>query len=482
LPAPKLVGSQVPRIESVPPWVTSSGGDAIELAALAGMPLDPAQKRVLWGALGHTEDGEWSAPEVALVEPRQNGKSLTGEIAMLHAAFLMRSRVIFTSHIMTTTQKIHEEMRRIIESTPDLDQEVKRIKASTNDYSIELKSRARIDFVSRTPTSGRGWSGYDLIMIDEAFALLTTQLGALMPIMFARSNWQIWYLSSAGQKTSAGLRQIRNRGFAKDPGLAYYEWSVPSEVYEAAPEYIANMPAAWQQSNPALGIRIKVKTMQIAQRSMDPAQFAREVLGVWEDPLGAPIIDLNLWSLLVDPLSSIASQMVFAIEVDEDLSYGCIAVSGYRSDGIPHVEVTSRDDVLDHRQGVTWLVERAVELQEQWSPAAWVLDPAGPAGALLEDLRAVGIEPELIGVRELGQACGALHKATTAIDELRHLNQSCVVEAIRIAQKRDIGDGLWSFSRRRSEDSVSPVLGIALALHGLAVYGARAYDVLESMC
>jgi hypothetical protein len=480
--APKLIGSQVPRIESVPPWVTSSGADAIELAALTGMPMDPAQKRILWGALGHTEDGDWSAPEVGLVVPRQNLKTVTMQVAALHAVFLMKSRVIYTSHIMTTTQKIHEETIRMIENAPDLDREVKKVKASTNDYSITLRSGARIDFVARTATSARGWSGYDVILMDEAFALAATQTGALMPILFARQNWQIWYISSAGQKDSDALRRIRNRGIAKDPGLAYYEWSVPSEVYQAAPEYVANMPAALAQSNPALGIRIKLKTLQIAQRSMPEDQFAREVLGVWEDPLGAPIIDLNLWALLADPLSSISSQMVFSIEVDEDLSYGCILVSGYRSDGIPHVEVTSRDGVLDHRPGVTWLIERAVELNEQWSPAAWVLDPAGPAGALLENLRAAGIEPELVGVRELGQACGALHKATTAIDELRHLNQLCVAEAIRIAQKRDIGDGLWSFSRRRSEDSVSPVLGIALALHGLAVYGARAYDVLESMC
>jgi hypothetical protein len=299
--------------------------------------------------------------------------------------------------------------------------------------------------------------------------------------MFARKHWQLWYLSSAGQLHSDALRTIRQRGIDGDPGLAYYEWSVPEDVYRSAPEYVANMPAAWAQANAALGDRIQPETIRLAQRSMDPVEFAREVMGVWDDEQGIPIIDPIEWALLADYDSGIVSGMVFALDCDEGLSHGCIGVAGYRADDIPHVEITSREGVLDHREGVTWMVSRAKELHDQWVPVAWIVDPSGPAGALLEDLRAVGIEPELVTVRELGQACGALLKASQAMDEVRHRGQECVAEAIRVAQKRDIGDGGWSFSRRRSEQSISPVNVVALALHGLAVYGAQAYDVLESI-
>jgi hypothetical protein len=374
-------------------------------------------------------------------------------------------------------------IQQLIESTPDLDREVKQVRISNEEQSIELKSGARVDFVARSGSTARGWSG-DMVFMDEAFAVADDHIGALMPIMFARPNWQLWYASSAGKPASHVLRRIRQRGIDGDPGLAYYEWSVEEAIYRANPEGVAANPEYWAKANPSFGIRITAETLQLAQRSMEAVEYAREVLGIWDDPRGAPLIDPLAWARLIDPTSRISGSMVFALDVSPQLESGAIGVAGYRDDGLVHIEIPGRDGQLDHRRGVDWMVGRVVELNNLWGPAAWILDPGGPAGALLTDLHDAGIEPILVNSRELAQACGSVLAAASsapATSPLRHLGQIELDEAVRAAKKRDIGDGGWAWGRRATEQDISPLVATTLAFHGLAVHGAARYDVLQSI-
>lgn len=411
------------------------------------------------------------------------GKSLALEIAALAAIYLHDIRVVYTAHLMATSRRVRERIQNLIQSTPALDKEVKQIRVANEEQSIALKSGARIDFVARSASSARGWSG-DMIFMDEAFALADDHIGALMPIMFARPNWQLWYVSSAGKPASHPLRRIRQRGIDGEPNLAYYEWSVDEKVYRENPEAVASDPKMWALANPGLGIRITPETLKVAQRTMDETEFAREVLGVWDDPRGAPLIDPIAWARLLDPLSLIQGTLVFALDVSPGLESGAIGVAGLRDDGLAHVEITSRDGKLDHRPGTDWIVPRVMELQQEWQPAAWVLDPGGPAGALVTELADAGIEVQAVNTRELTQACGGFLKAATSApttSSIRHRGQLALDEAVRAAKKRDVGDGGWAFGRRVTELDISPLVAVTLALHGLAVHGSSRYDALASI-
>jgi len=68
-----LYGIQEPRIQLVPPARWSLGDDAIELAATAGLILDPWQQLVLRGSMGELAPDQWAAFEVGLIVSRQNG-------------------------------------------------------------------------------------------------------------------------------------------------------------------------------------------------------------------------------------------------------------------------------------------------------------------------------------------------------------------------------------------------------------------------
>jgi hypothetical protein len=73
-PSAERLGAQRPRLLHVPEFVSSTGEEACELAAMAGLEMDPWQQFVLTNALGERPDGLWAAKEVGVEVPRQNGK------------------------------------------------------------------------------------------------------------------------------------------------------------------------------------------------------------------------------------------------------------------------------------------------------------------------------------------------------------------------------------------------------------------------
>ena len=73
-----------------------------------------------------------------------------------------------------------------------------------------------------------------------------------------------------------------------------------------------------------------------------------------------------------------------------------------------------------------------------------------------------------MSTRDLGQACSAF---VAAIEEEwpRHLNDQVLLRAFRAAAKRDMGDGLWAWSRRKSGGDICPLVGATGAFWGLSV-------------
>ena len=167
-----VAGAQEPRISLVPDYVASTGPDAIELAALAGLHLDPWQQLVLTHSLGERSDGKWAAFEVGLVVPRQNGKGSILEARELAGLFLIDEErlIIHSAHEQATSTEHFRRLLGLIESVPKLDQRVEKAPKGKGMEAIELKDGSRILFKTRTGGGGRGFTG-DLVVLDEAMIL-----------------------------------------------------------------------------------------------------------------------------------------------------------------------------------------------------------------------------------------------------------------------------------------------------------------------
>jgi hypothetical protein len=440
------------------------GQAALEVVEAAGLILDRWQRYVFERSLLQA-DGRWAAFEVGVVCPRQNGKNALIEARELAGLFVLGERlIIHSAHLADTSREAFRRLEELIEGSEWLSREVKHIWRTNGHESIELKSGQRVRFRTRTKGGGRGFSG-DCVIFDEAMILGQPALSAILPIVSARPNPQVWYTGSAvDQDIHADgfvLARVRERGLrGDDPSLAFFEWSLEADNPAVVGDQDLGDPRVWAKANPALGIRISEEHVANELRSMDRRTFAVERLGVGDwpalDGLDEHVIDLEVWKRLADARSEISEGLCLAFDVSPDRAWASISAAGFRTDGLRHVEVA------DERRGTGWLPARLAELVERHDPAAVVYDGIGPAGSLASDIDQAGVDARALTTREHSQACGILFDLVDQ-RELRHLGTSELSSALRGATTRPLGDA-WAWSRRNSGVNITPLVSCTLAL------------------
>lgn len=449
-----LHGAVTPRFRNVPRSANSAGLEAVELAASVGLHLDRWQADVLEGALAEKRDGSWASTEVGLVVPRQNGKGSILEARELAGLFLFGEKLqTHTAHRFDTCMEHFRRVRDLIEGSADLSRHVKRISESSGQERIELMSGQRLNFKARSKGSGRGFSG-DLVVLDEAYWL--QDLGALLPTLSARPNPQIWYTSSAPlpRAESDVLRRVCVRGRARE--ITYFEWSSDADVD-------LDDRAAWAAANPALGIRVAEDFVQIERGSLDDEEFARERLGIWhEADVNEPLIAPRDWKACEHPTSGpdpgwMADPVTFAVDATPDRAWATISAAGACRDGGVALEV------VEHRGGVRWVVDRLLELQARTTPKAILIDPRSAAGSLIRPLQQAGVDVTEVSNVDAAKAAGDFYDAVLAHD-IAHRGQPELDAAVAGATKRVYGDAwLWD---RRAGTVISPLVAATLARWG----------------
>lgn len=473
-PAP-LIGLQTPTLHVTPEYVSTAGHEAALLADRAGLVLDPWQRLVLRDALGEREDGRWASFRVGVMVARQNGKGAIIEARVLAGLFLLNERLImYSAHEFKTATEMFRRILELIEGTPAFSRRVKAVARSKGEEGIELIGGQRLRFIARSTGSGRGFSG-DCNLLDEAQHLGEAPIDALMPTMSARPNPQLWLLGSAPDKDLAPCEpfsRFRKRALAGDSKrFSWFSWEAQlcsdqcgtgctEHDDPAAPETVA-------KTNPGLGIRLTLEYCEDERDAMSAKGYARERLSVGNYPpegSGWEVISEAAWTATADEESQALDPVAFAIDVTPDRSAAAIAMTGVREDGLLHLEV------IDHRPGTAWVVDRVADLIERWSPCAVALDAGGPAGSLVADFDDAGIELTLPKYRDAAAACGALYDSVVrppdAPEEwastLRHRPHPALTSALAGAGTRPLGDA-WAWDRRGTSIDISPLVAVTLA-------------------
>lgn len=432
----------------------SAGAEAVDLAAAAGLILDPWQRFVLEAALGEADDGRWAARTVTLIVPRQNGKGSILEARELAGMFLFGSRLlIHSAHEFKTAAEAFRRILQLIEQTPDLDAQVMRVTRSHGDEGIELRNRSRLRFMARSKGAGRGFSGDDLF-IDEAYDFHDQALDAILPTMSARPNPQLWFTSSAplDDDRSAVLRRFMRAGRSgTDPTACYVEYSADAD------DDIGN-ERTWAKANPAYPHRISDASIaaELALQGVDG--FRRERLSIVDlrEQTTESTLDVRLWESLADADSAPDDPVTFGLDVSPDRQWASFVAIGDTPSGRLHVEV------VDRRARTGWVVARAVELVERWGgPLA--ISQGSPASSLVPELTEAGVPVVEVTNAANARACGMF------VDRLNdhgfvHRGDIALRDAIANAYPRDYGD-LWMWSRKRSTGTdISPLIAATIAL------------------
>jgi len=305
------------------------GPEVAAVATLAGFPPDPEQRLLLDVSFALDKRGRFLVFETVVIAPRQNLKTGFGKQRALGKMFVCdRPLVVWSAHEFDTSRRALLDVEALIEGVDVLRRRVRltsRGKVATHGAvpEITLLSGATLVFKTRTADGGRGLTGDDLT-VDEAFAAQADQMGAVMPIMLARSESQVDFLSSACRPESEYLWDLVQRGRAGGGRRSFYaEWCAPppEEACDAGelcrhgrdaagcgcdkPEVIVLAHSAVARG------RIELQKVADLRRTLPPQEFCREVMGWHDEVVGAAAsLSVEAWQDRVDPQSQPVSGVV----------------------------------------------------------------------------------------------------------------------------------------------------------------------------
>lgn len=454
--AEMLMGSQEPSVRIAPEYLTSDGLDAIKVLNLGGFHPDPWQSDLLDDWLAIAPSGKWACRTCGGSVPRQNGKTGILEARAEAGMILYNEQVVYTAHLQKTATETFEEMAIFFDS-PKIRTYVKDIKTALGREQIVLKSGARVKFLARTRNGGRGQHG-DLLIFDEAQELDTNAQASFLPAISASLNPQVVYTGTPPDAESDGtvFRGIREKAIAGETKtVAWFEFSVNE---------IGNVkdPKRWAATNPALGRRILLSTIESEVEQMDEDTFARERLGWWS-PIVSRKVDYAITEDVWDACSSSSvapeGKIGYGVKFSPDGSEVALCVAVVPQEGSARIELI---DIRPTGLGTQWLADW---LNERYSKAACVVidgkngvdvlvDKIAPTWRMKDSVIRPTAKDVIAAVSTLVDALN--EQTLTWFDKQDALRDSAITST-----KRPIGGG-WGFG---GEDS-APIEACALAFWG----------------
>jgi hypothetical protein len=462
-PLAVLRGAQVPRVRHAPSVRANAWEDVSDLAKAYGLVLDEWQENVLEAAMGERSDGRWAASTVGISVPRQNGKGALIEARELAGLLLFGEKVIIHSaHEQKTARVGFERILSYFENYDDLRKKTRSVMSALGREHIKLKSGAELHFPARSKGAIRGFS-IDCLILDEGQILGDSAWEAIKPTISARPNVQTWVLGTPPTPMDDGavFERMRKRGLeGKDMRLCWCEWSAPSDADPANRE-------AWATANPALGFRISEEAVADELNELSPAGFARERLGIWDDPETHKTPFPN-WPncVTLDPPADGTAPDALGVDMSHDR---VISISGSWVDESEEafVELLEVDVTGDTGAAVEWIVARA----GRRIPV--VIDSMSPAASMVPTLKKRKVRVIVTTAADMGKACGGVHDAVHE-GRLWHVNQDQLSRAVLGCEKRAIGTaGAWGIDRRDPDTNIAPAVSMILSHFGTQVTKKR---------
>lgn len=452
-----LLGSQEPSARVCPKYTETDGGDAARVLAAGGFILDGWQEDIMDDWMARAPSDRWACPTCGLSVPRQNGKTALVAGRIESGMLLFREQVLYTAHLQKTATETFEEIASFFDQ-PKMRKHLKDIKTALGREQVILKNGARVKFLARTRNGGRGQHG-DLWLVDEAQCLDADGQASFLPAISASINPQAIYVGTPPDpnEPSDVFRRMREDALSGNTRrMSWTEYSV-DEIGNVSDQ------SRWYATNPALGRRIQLATIEGEVEQMPPDTFARERLGWWSPvDVGndAPIIPEAKWDALATDNPPEDGKKAFGVRFSPDGSEAFLAAALLSADGTVHAEMVRRESMS---AGTSWLAEFIAARSGEASVC--VIDGKSGVQGLVDRL---GRMPK--GYIHVCSAADATSAATTLADCVNektltwYAPQADLRDSATTSIRRSIGNGgSWGFGGANPE----PITAAALAVWGV---------------
>lgn len=389
--------------------------------------------------------------EINVLVPRQCGKTTLCLSLELQRALLWGRQQIIGYTAQTgwdARRKLIDDQVPTIENSK-LAASLKRVYRGAGAEAIHFKNGSRIDVMPSSPAAGHG-RVIDFGIIDEAFADEDDRREAsLLPAMATKRDAQLVVISTAGTQASLYLKRKVEKGrqmvdSGVDTGVAYFEFS-------ADPDDDIDDPRVWKRTIPALGLTIDERVVAHARATMTEGEFRRAYLCQWT-VLDDAAIPAKYVIKVLDAKTAPSGRLSFGIDVAMDRSYASICVA----------DETGRVELIEHRESVSWVVDRILKLWREHKGSI-VVDGYSPANSLVDRLETGGVPVTRYTLRDMTSACGLFYDAVLD-DAIRIRPNASLESAIASAKRKQMSSGyLWS--RTVDAADLTPLFAATLAYH-----------------
>lgn len=454
---------------------TSEGFAVCDFAAnVLQKPLDPWERWLCVHGMELLPNGWPRFRQLLILVARQNGK--THVLVVLSLYWLWNTGLLTDDFLILGTSTKLEYAREpwgkavnLARSVPELAKDISgrlpnrlyAVRNSMGEQTLETPWHARYKIAAANESGGRSLSIHRLIEDEIRMHHDWSAHEAAENAMNAIPEAQAWAISNEGDSRSVVLRALYDSGVAfintgeGDDRLFIAAWTAPEGCDLLDLEATA-------QANPNLGRRIRWESLKgKAERAKlaggdQEAHYRTEVLCQFVADLNPGGISLDQWAAAtkIVELDDLGPP-VFFITIGKELKSACIAIAGDFY-GTPHVQL------IDRRDGVTWLSARVKELHDQYKEAPFGAFQAGPVKAWVPNFSDLDIELELLNTPDTVAACAHLQKLAEAV-AFTHNPDSIVVDSLKGAQRRQLDLAGWVWDWKLSGD-LAPLAAITGAL------------------
>lgn len=489
-----LVGSQVARYNTAPVprgYSLEHAELALELSKGYGLIPDPWQETVVRAWLRTEKGGEWCASTWAVSVARQNGKNAALEVVELYCMVVLNLKILHTSHLLGSARKAFKRLMHFFGSKvndpfakfPELNALVKEIRKTNGQEAIELHTGGLIELGARTGGAGRG-SSFDILVVDEAQEFEEDEQEALEPTVSASPSGDpvIIYMGTPPRDISergAPFVRVRNAAILKtDKRSAWVEHSAPGDVDKMDEKELQAHVADrknWAEGNPALGTRLKVRTLEGEHHRWSARSYARERLNMWPTPNdgGLPALKQDAWEgRKIDDPDADAQIACFAVDMSVDRQRISIGVVTFSGETTLHLELAVETPFAE--EGIPAVVDWLWERASRRIPI--VIDGFSPARDLLEvPLKTKKMKVFILGPQEYLQACAMLTNAVEREKSVTHFGQPTLDDSIKAMVQEPVKGkpGIVKWTYADVEDDISPARCISSAHYGALKFGRR---------
>lgn len=457
--------SEQARHVVIPDGVVTTGWPAVKArGAELGFHYDPWQDGAGRITFGKRADGKYAATVGGVVWsiPRQVGKTFSiGSWLMILCVLFPGLKVIWTAHRLRTSTMTFRSMQAMAKR-PKMAPHIHHVRTANGEQEIGFRNGSVILFGAREQGFGRGFEELDIEVFDEAQILTEKALDDMVPAANQARHPHgalLFFIGTPPKPGDPGEAFTLRRKKAlsgKSNDMAYIEFS-------ADPETDPDDRKQWVKANPSFPRRTPVESMlRMRENLMSDEAWRREALGIWDDESPQTLPNWQHCATSNPPPQPVA----LGIAIDPDRVW--LSVAAASSGDTPYLGAVLRVR-LD--VGRAHVISEVARIQSQHGVSV-ILDKKGPAGSLIDDLAAAGVQVDAVGMEDYVISCGELFDAVAA-KEVQHGDHPELNAAVRAAGWRKVGDR-DAFARRNGD--ITLLEGAALALHAARAGGPLIFN------